>query len=167
MEVRKYRGIGSLNKEFFFKCETVFQEWESPGLRSAAHLFPLLFGLLLLRFFSSSLRCPVWAAAVAEAAVPVSQSLLQVDHHQGNSEWEFGGAGKESTGWSWSVPHAVTQHFSNFCLISQVPCRFQGPVNLSKPWAPSRQGQLEALGLQVEALGWKCRGVHERNFHTE
>lgn len=46
-------------KIFFFKCETVFQEWESPGLRSAAHLFPLLFGLPFteILFFIIEVSC--------------------------------------------------------------------------------------------------------------
>lgn len=152
---------------FFFSVKQCFRSGRVLALDLLLTCSLCSLGFLLLRFFSSSLRCPVWAAVVAEAAVPVSQSLWQVDHHQGNSEWEFGGVGKEPTGWSWSAPHAVTQHFSDFCLVSQVPCRFQGPVNLSKPWAPSRQGQLEALGLQVEALGWTCRGAHERNFQAE
>lgn len=153
-----------------FKCETVFQEWVSPGLSSAACLFPLLFGLPFTELLFFIIEVSWLSSSGCEAVVPASQSLF--------------------TGWSSPrklrvglrrpregiyrmelecAHHAVIQHFSDFCLVSQVPCRFQGPVNLNKPWAPSRKGQLEALGLEgeVEALGWKCRGVHERNFQAE
>ena len=153
-------------KIFVFKCETVFQEWESPGLSSAAHLFLLLFGLPFteIRFFVPSEQ-QWWPRLQCQ----FHSLCLQVDHHQGNSEWDSGGPGRHLQDGAGVRPARSYTTLPGFCLVSQVPCRFQGPVNLNKPWAPSRQGQLEALGLEgeVEALGWKCRGAHERNFQAE
>ena len=49
-EIQRY---WKFEQRFVFKCETVFQEWESPGLSSAAHLFLLFFRLPFteIRFF--------------------------------------------------------------------------------------------------------------------
>ena len=155
---------------FFFKCETVFQEWESPGLSSAAHLFPLPLGFPFTEFLLfiievSCLSSSGCRGCSASFTIFVTGRLSPRKLRVGLRRLREGLYRMELE----CAHHAVTQHFSDFCLLSQVPCRFQGPVDLSKPWAPSRQGQLEALGLEVEveALGWKCRGAHERNFQAE
>lgn len=123
-------------------------------------------GFLSLRFVSSSrLSSSGGRGCSASFTAFVCRLIITKETQSGTPEARGGIYRMELE----CAQHAVIQHFSGFCLVSQVPCRFQGPVNLNKPWAPSRQGQLEALGLEgeVEALGWKCRGAHERNFQAE